>query len=116
MLPTTNGADVITFLPDGQEVSAAGEEHVAAMERFTHEIGGFVPLYQDVWMNRTQFEEMFDHRLYRQMREKLGAVGAFPEVWGKVRLQPELRTATSRAQEDEVATDVQQYAATTPDA
>ena len=50
------------------------------------------------------------------MREKLGAIGAFPEVWDKVRLQPELRTETSRAQEDEVATDVQQHAATTPDA
>jgi hypothetical protein len=59
---------------------------------------------------------MFDHRLYRRMREKLRAIGAFPEVWDKVRLQPELRTETSRAQEDEVPTDVQQYAETTPDA
>ena len=44
-------------------------------------------------------KEMFDHGLYRRMREKLGAVGAFPEVWDKVRLQPELRTATARTDE-----------------
>jgi delta24-sterol reductase len=77
------------------------EEHVAATERFTHAIGGFVPLYQDVWMNRTRFEEMFDHRLYRRMREKLGAIGAFPEVWDKVRLQPKWRADKSYVERDE---------------
>jgi delta24-sterol reductase len=85
------------------------EEHVAATERFTHEVGGFVPLYQDVWMNRTQFEEMFDHRLYRRMREKLGAVGAFPEVWDKVRLQPELRAAALPTEEGEPSNDTAKY-------
>ena len=92
------------------------EEHVAATERFTHEVGGFVPLYQDVWMNRRQFEEMFDHRLYRRMREKLGAVGAFPEVWDKVRLQPELRTATLPAEEHQAPADAPQRTAISPDA
>jgi delta24-sterol reductase len=92
------------------------EEHVAATEQFTHEIGGFVPLYQDVWMNRSQFEEMFDHRLYRRMREKLGAVGAFPEVWDKVRLQPELRTATKQAQKPEASSDLPRERAISPDA
>jgi delta24-sterol reductase len=92
------------------------EEHVAATERFTHEVGGFVPLYQDVWMNRAQFEEMFDHRLYRRMREKLGAVGAFPEVWDKVRLQPELRTAASPTEEDEAPSDTPQRNAMSPEA
>jgi delta24-sterol reductase len=88
-------------LKRGEEWDA--EEHVAATERFTHEIGGFVPLYQDVWMNRTEFEEMFDHRLYRRMREKLGAVGAFPEVWDKVRLQPKWRTDKSFVEREEPA-------------
>jgi len=60
-------------------------------------------------MDRAQFEKMFDHGLYRRMRDKLGAVGAFPEVWDKVRLQPELRTATSRAPEDELPAAVKQY-------
>ncbi|MDH3729455.1 MAG: hypothetical protein OER77_18140, partial [Myxococcales bacterium] len=92
------------------------EEHVSATEQFTHEVGGFVPLYQDVWMNRSQFEDMFDHRLYRRMREKLGAVGAFPEVWDKVRLQPELRTAPARTDEDEASTDMPDYRAISPDA
>jgi delta24-sterol reductase len=85
------------------------EDHVAATERFAHEIGGFVPLYQDVWMTRTQFEEMFDHRLYRRMREKLGAVGAFPEVWDKVRLQPELRAAALPTEEGGPSNDTPKY-------
>jgi delta24-sterol reductase len=101
-------------LKRGEEWDA--EEHVAATERFTLEIGGFVPLYQDVWMNRTEFEEMFDHRLYRRMREKLGAVDAFPEVWDKVRLQPEFRTATAPIEEDVATTDTPQYRAVSQDA
>jgi hypothetical protein len=67
-------------------------------------------------MKRAQFEEMFDHRLYRRMREKLGAVGAFPEVWDKVRLQPELRTATSPTEESEATADTSNYRAMSPDA
>jgi hypothetical protein len=59
---------------------------------------------------------MFDHRLYRRMREKLGAVGAFPEVWDKVRLQPELRTATSPTEEDEAPSDTPQHTAMSPEA
>ena len=86
------------------------------MERFTHEVGGFVPLYQDAWMNRTQFEEMFDHRLYRRMREKLGAIGAFPEVWDKVRLQPELRTASFPIEKAEAPTEAPRDRAISPDA
>jgi hypothetical protein len=67
-------------------------------------------------MNRTEFEEMFDHRLYRRMREKLGAVDAFPEVWDKVRLQPEFRTATTPIEEDVATTDTPQYRAVSQDA
>ncbi|MGB5192828.1 MAG: FAD-binding protein [Polyangiales bacterium] len=73
------------------------EDHVPATERFTYEVGGFVPLYQDVWMTRKEFEQMFDHGLYRRMREKLRAIGAFPEVWDKVRLQPGLRNPRAAA-------------------
>jgi hypothetical protein len=58
---------------------------------------------------------MFDHRLYRRMREKLGAVGAFPEVWDKVRLQPELRTAPSPMEEGEAAPDPTRHRAMSPD-
>jgi hypothetical protein len=50
------------------------------------------------------------------MREKLGAVGAFPEVWDKVRLQPELRTATSPTEEDEAPSDTPQHTAMSPEA
>lgn len=69
------------------------EDHVADTERYTVDVGGFVPLYQDVWMDRDDFERMLDHRLYRRLREAVRAVDAFPEVWDKVRLQPELRAA-----------------------
>ncbi|MEM9727255.1 MAG: FAD-binding protein [Myxococcota bacterium] len=72
-------------------------DHVADTERYTVDVGGFVPLYQDVWMDRADFERMLDHRLYRKLREKLGAVGAFPEIWDKVRLQPELRSVKTKA-------------------
>ena len=67
-------------------------------------------------MNRTQLEEMFDHGLYRRMREKRGAIGAFPEVWDKVRRQPELRTTRIRADERELSTEPSSSRATSPDA
>ena len=49
-------------------------------------------------------------------REKLGAVGAFPEVWDKVRLQPELRTAASPTEEDEAPTDTPRRSAISTEA
>jgi hypothetical protein len=67
------------------------------------------------WMNRTLFEEMFDHSLYRRMREKLGAISAFPEVWDKVRLQPALRTASSPIEEEGTQAPAKRFDAVSPD-
>ena len=41
-------------------------------------------LYADILMTKTEFEEMFDHKLYREVRTKYKADKAFPEVYEKV--------------------------------
>jgi hypothetical protein len=46
-------------------------------------------LYADTFMTREEFREMFNHELYDRMRKKYDAVGAFPEVYDKIR--PEVR-------------------------
>ena len=38
----------------------------------------------DICMNRSEFEEMFEHRHYRAMRRKFNAENAFPEIFDKV--------------------------------
>ncbi|KAJ8939646.1 hypothetical protein NQ314_011066 [Rhamnusium bicolor] len=55
-----------------------------AMEKFTRDVGGFSFLYADIFMNREEFEEMFDLSLYEQVRKKYGAEGAFPHLYDKV--------------------------------
>ena len=58
---------------------------VRAMEKFSRDCGGYSPIYVDLFMTRREFEAMFDHTFYRDMRAKYGALGAFPEVYDKVR-------------------------------
>lgn len=36
-------------------------------------------------MSREEFREMFNHELYDRMRAKYDAVGAFPEVYDKIK-------------------------------
>ncbi len=60
---------------------------VRALEAFVRERGGFTLLWADIFMDRAEFEEMFDHTLYRKMRKRLNAEGAFPEIWDKVKPQ-----------------------------
>lgn len=55
------------------------------MEKFTRDVGGFSFLYADIFMNREEFEEMFDLTLYESVRQKYGAEGAFPHLYDKVR-------------------------------
>lgn len=64
---------------------------VRAMEAYARSVAGFTMLWADIFMNRAEFEQMFDHSLYRRMREKVGAIGAFPEVWDKVKPQHSLK-------------------------
>jgi delta24-sterol reductase len=54
------------------------------LEHLTYKNHGFHMLYADIFMTREEFEQMFSHRLYREMREKYNADGSFPEVYDKV--------------------------------
>ncbi len=54
------------------------------LEKFVRERGGYQMLYADICMTRTEFEEMFEHRLYREMRRKYAAENTFPEVYDKI--------------------------------
>lgn len=56
-----------------------------AMEAFTCEVRGFPFLYADTFMTRDEFEQMFDLRLYRGVRERYGATGAFPDLYDKIK-------------------------------
>jgi len=55
------------------------------MERFTRDVGGYSFLYADLFMTESEFEQMFDLTLYRQVRQKYKADGAFPTLYEKVR-------------------------------
>lgn len=68
---------------------------VRAIEKFARDHGGFTLVWADIFMNREEFEHAFDHTLYRKMRKKLSAEGAFPEVWDKVKPQYSLREVAS---------------------
>ncbi len=54
------------------------------LEKFVRERGGYQMLYADISMTRAEFERMFEHRLYRDMRSRYAAEKAFPEVYDKV--------------------------------
>ena len=41
-------------------------------------------MYADSYMTREEFEEMFDHTLYYEMRQKYDCLKAFPSVYEKV--------------------------------
>jgi len=55
------------------------------MEKFTRDVGGYPFLYADIFMTRSEFEEMFDLTLYEQVRTKYFAEGAFPHLFDKVK-------------------------------
>jgi delta24-sterol reductase len=66
------------------------EANVRAIEAFVRERAGFTLLWADIFMTRDEFEATFDHALYRRVRRRVGAEGAFPEVWDKVKPQRSL--------------------------
>ena len=43
----------------------------------------FQMLYADCYMTEDEFETMFDHSLYHEMRKKYQCHHAFPSVYGK---------------------------------
>lgn len=58
---------------------------MTSMETFIRESGGYSFLYADIFLNEEEFNEMFDLTLYNQCRRKYGAIGAFPDLYHKVR-------------------------------
>ncbi|HSN83727.1 MAG TPA: hypothetical protein VLS88_14180, partial [Polyangiales bacterium] len=48
-------------------------------------MGGFLHTYCDVFSTEEEFEEMFDHTLWREMRARYDADGTFPTIYEKVK-------------------------------
>lgn len=53
-------------------------------EAVMRKVGGVEMLYADIYQTREEFEQMYPHEAYRALREKYGAVSAFPEVYDKI--------------------------------
>jgi delta24-sterol reductase len=69
------------------------------MEAFTQRVRGFPFLYADTFMTPDEFEAMFDLSLYREVRAKYAAQGAFPELYDKIK--PEVDVLAVLDEEDE---------------
>jgi delta24-sterol reductase len=85
---------------------------VRALERKARALGGFLHTYCDVFSTQEEFEEMFDHSLWREMRAKYRADGTFPTIYEKVKpeldplqfLEEERSWSTNRTETQSVAT------------
>ncbi|MBX3251856.1 MAG: FAD-binding oxidoreductase [Myxococcales bacterium] len=62
-----------------------GIQAVKNMEAWLRDHDGYQCLYAVTEQSRDEFWEMFDRTLYEQVREKYGAVGAFMDVYDKVK-------------------------------
>jgi delta24-sterol reductase len=58
---------------------------VRRFEERVRSLGGFLHTYCDVFSSEEEFLEMFDHTLWREMRKKYQADGAFPTIYEKVK-------------------------------
>ena len=58
---------------------------VRELEAWLRANGGFQHTYCDSFQTEGEFEAMFDHGLYREMRGAYGAEGRFPSVFAKTR-------------------------------
>lgn len=59
--------------------------NLRAMEHYARDKGGYQLVYTDLFHTRDEFRSMFNHDLYDRMRAKYNALGAFPEVFDKVK-------------------------------
>jgi len=60
-------------------------ESIRKVEKYARDVKGYQCLYTDIFATREEFEEMFDHTLYKEMRRKYKAEKAFPMVYDKVK-------------------------------
>ena len=68
--PTCHGFDMI--------------KSMRIFEAKMRQIKGVEMLYADIFCTKEEFESMYPHKGYRELRAKYGAVGAFPEVYDKI--------------------------------
>ena len=81
---------------DGDEQYPAVTK-VRALEQKARSLGGFLHTYCDVFSTEEEFVQMFDHGLWREMRERYQADGTFPTIYQKVK--PEMDPLQFLAQE-----------------
>ena len=68
-----------------------GDDHfptvtkVRQLEHKVRSLGGFLHTYCDVCSDEREFQEMFDHGLWHQMRARYNADGTFPTIYEKVK-------------------------------
>ncbi len=60
-------------------------DSILELERYTHDKGGFLTPYTDIFFSREEYREMYDHTLYDQVRKQYGSDEAFPEVYDKIK-------------------------------
>lgn len=60
-------------------------EKVREVESMINSSGGFLHTYVDVFTTEEEFESMFDHTLWKRMRVKYKAEGAFPSIYDKIK-------------------------------
>jgi len=88
-------------LPAGADTGAFNQVKASRrLEKFVRDCDAFQMLWADICMTRDEFEQMFEHRLYRAMRRKHKAEGAFPEVYDKVVLEGWIREGIDELREE----------------
>ena len=73
---------------------------VRKLEAWLRSVGGFQHTYCDSFQTEEEFEAMFDHTLYDEMRGKYGASKVFPRVWEKTRPEMDWRGWLEEERED----------------
>merc|ERR1719277_2571722 len=69
---------------------------IRAVEEFVASVDGFEMLYADSYMSRQEFGRMFDRTLYEDLRRRLGADKAFPDIYDKIVEPSRLQTLKER--------------------
>jgi hypothetical protein len=57
---------------------------VRQVEHYVASVDGFEMLYAECYMTRDEFGKMFDRKLYDDLRQRLGADKAFPDIYDKI--------------------------------
>uniref|UniRef100_A0A915CF29 Delta(24)-sterol reductase n=3 Tax=Parascaris univalens TaxID=6257 RepID=A0A915CF29_PARUN len=66
-----------------EKINFKPKEAIQHMDKFLRDVAGMQMLYADMYMDRSEFWEMFDSSLYEWLRVKYGCRSAFPDVYEK---------------------------------